>query len=103
MLPKKPLIDWKRRFMELTDKLAEQWLEVAKIGCGKTMDELRTIFKDSITNDYDGFIDLNYKDLCVTFSTTENGLAFIDPYFEWYNENGVFMSRVKITCEEYGN
>lgn len=81
------------------EKYLDQWYEVAKIGCGKTMDELRKIFAKDITNDEEDYIDLNYKDILVTFNKLVDGTAFISRYFEYYNENGVFCGELKITCD----
>ena len=89
--------------MEVKDYIA-QWKEVKEMTEGKTMDEIRTIFANDITNDLrvgieagidHDIIDANYKDILVTF-IEKNGKAHLHNWIETYNENGVFLDLVDV-------
>ena len=82
------------------EKYLDQWFEIAKIGCGRKWEEVRERFAKDITNECDDYIDINYKDILVTFNKLVDGTAFISRYFEYYNKDGVFCGELKITCDE---
>ena len=93
----------------LLDTLIYQWYEVATIAMGCDMDNVREVFKDRITNDTKDCIDVNYKDICVTFTAKMGISDFYDSYggkailldnFEYYNEGGVFCGRYNLIGEE---
>ena len=71
-------------------KFIDQYNEVKEKYNGKPVDEIRTAFKYGITNDEDGFIDTNYKDILVTFSI-KDGRGFLTTQIECYDENDNFI------------
>lgn len=94
---------------QLYEKLTSQWYEVANIAMGCDMDNIREVFGDRITNDTGDCIDVNYKDILVTFTAqkgisrgydTYGGKAFLNDKFEYYNKGGVFCGRFNLAGEE---
>ena len=77
-----------------TTHYIDQWREVKAMTDGKTMDEIRNIFGEGVTNDFveDGvrIIDTNYKDILVTLSN-EDGKVRLADSFECYDKDGVFI------------
>ena len=93
--------------MEVKDYIA-QWKEVKEMTEGKTMDEIRTIFANDITNDLrvgieagidHDIIDANYKDILVTF-VEKDGKAHLHNWIEMYNENGVFLGVIDVNSHK---
>lgn len=79
-----------------------QWEEVKRMTDGKTMDEVRAIFGNDITNDLREsreFIDANYKDILVTIYE-EDGKARLDTSVECYNKEGIFLGVIYISAEK---
>lgn len=80
-----------------------QWKELKEMTKGFSMDDIREKFDGDITNDLtekDGMgkgmemIDLNYKDILVTFFGKE--VASIGEYIECYDENDNFIEVMKV-------
>ena len=93
--------------MEVKDYIA-QWEEVKEMTEGKTMDDIRTIFANDITNDLrvgieagidHDIIDTNYKDILVTF-VEKHGKALLNNWIEMYNENGVFIGVIDVNSHK---
>lgn len=81
-----------------------QWKEVKEMTENKTMDDIRNIFANDITNDLrvgveagidHDIIDTNYKDILVTF-IEKNGKAHLHNWIETYDEDGVFLELVDV-------
>ena len=81
-----------------------QWEEVKEMTENKTMDDIRNIFANDITNDLrvgidagidHDIIDANYKDILVTF-IEKDGKAHLHNWIETYDENGVFLELVDV-------
>ena len=81
-----------------------QWEEVKEMTENKTMDDIRNIFANDITNDLrvgidagidHDIIDANYKDILVTFAE-KDGKAHLHNWIETYDENGVFLELVDV-------
>lgn len=94
---------------QLYEKLMYQWYEVANITMGCDMDNIREVFGDRITNDTKEHIDVNYKDILVTFTAqmginrgwdSYGGKAHLNDTFEYYNEGGVFCGKFNLNGEE---
>ena len=58
---------------------------------GCTADEIRSTFGKDITNDDGEHIDLNYKDILVTFNVSD-GIVSLSDCIEVYNSEGVFCN-----------
>lgn len=74
----------------------DQYREVEKATAGMTMDEVRTYFANSVSNDFtEGgvrYIDANYKDILVTFvGPPETEKAEIQDDIEVYSKEGIFL------------
>ena len=89
--------------MEMKDYIA-QWKEVKEMTEGKTMDEIRNIFTNDITNDLrvgieagidHDIIDTNYKDILVTF-VEKDGKAHLHNWIEMYNDGGIFLGVIDV-------
>ena len=89
--------------MEVKDYIA-QWEEVKEMTEGKTMDDIRTIFANDITNDLrvgkepgidHDIIDTNYKDILVTF-VEKDGKARLHNWIEMYNDGGIFLGVIDV-------
>lgn len=94
--------------MEITKKLHKklhcQYLEVKKMIDGLSIDSARDMFKDSITNDYKGLFDANYKDILVTiYRHPETDKATLHSSFEVYDKNGNFLDLVYVNDKKFGN
>ena len=82
---------------ETYEKLLNQWYAVADIVLGCDMDNIREVFGNMITNDTGEFIDVNFKDILVTFKADMRmyqeygGKAVLLPNFEYYDKNGQFV------------
>ena len=94
---------------ELYETLVSQWYEVKKITMGCDMDNIREVFGDRITNDTKECIDVNYKDILVTFSADMcdmqeyGGMARLSDRFEYYTKEGVFAGVFDLVDNEYQN
>ena len=91
----------KDKQMEMKDYIA-QWEEVKEMTEGKTMDDIRNIFANDITNDLrvgieagidHDILDTNYKDILVTF-VEKDGKAHLHNWIETYSDGGVFLGVV---------
>ena len=89
--------------MEVKDYIA-QWEEVKEMTEGKTMDDIRTIFANDITNDLrvgkepgldHDIIDTNYKDILVTF-VEKDGKAHLHNWIEMYSKEGIFLGVIDV-------
>ena len=89
--------------MEVKDYIA-QWEEVREMTEGKTMDDIRNIFANDITNDLrvgieagldHDIIDANYKDILVTFME-KNGKARLHNWIEMYSKEGIFLGVIDV-------
>lgn len=72
---------------EYNNYLAE-YCTIKDITKGFSADEVRSFFKSSITNDGADYIDINYKDILVTFDVNKRTLTDM---FEVYDKNGQFV------------
>lgn len=92
---------------ELYETLVSQWYEVKNITMGCDMDNIREVFGDRITNDTKECIDVNYKDILVTFSADMydmqeyGGMARLSDRFEYYTKEGVFAGVFDLADNEY--
>ena len=74
-----------------------EWKEVKDMTEGKTMADIREMFKTGITNDIpngygadQAIIDTNYKHILVTF-IEKDGNATLHNWVETYADNGYFL------------
>lgn len=92
---------------EYIDKCVNIWYELLNTTSGLDMDNIRELFRDNsrgnITNNTRDYIDVNYKNILVTFIPIWGvgydefgGKAKLNSNFEIYNENGIF-------CGVYNN
>ena len=92
---------------ELYETLVNQWYEVKNITMGCDMDNIREVFGDRITNDTKECIDVNYKDILVTFSADMcdmqeyGGMARLSDRFEYYTKEDVFAGVFDLADNEY--
>jgi hypothetical protein len=93
--------------MERKDYIA-QWEEVKEMTEGKTMDDIRNIFANNITNDLrvgieagidHDIIDTNYKDILVTF-VEKDGKASLHNWIEMYDKEGIFLGVVDVNSDK---
>ena len=93
--------------MEVKDYIA-QWEEVKEMTDGKTMDDIRNIFANDITNDLrvgkepgidHDIIDTNYKDILVTF-VEKDGKARLHNWIEMYNDGGIFLGVIDVNSHK---
>ena len=72
----------------------KQYNEVADIVKGKTIEQIRDIFGNGVTNDFvegdERIIDANYKDILVTV-VERNGAVEMTRNFEMYSSEGVYL------------
>lgn len=82
-----------------------QFYEILDISSGCDMDNIRECFCTDITNDTKDFIDVNYKDILVTFEAIKGlgshydrygGKARLTDKFEAYDEDGGFVGLFSI-------
>jgi len=75
----------------------DQYNEVAEIAKGMTMDQVRKHFGNAITNDLeeDGLIDVNYKDICVTFKEKKGRAELVDSIEIW-SEDGYSYDLIRV-------
>ena len=82
----------------LWEKVVGQWWEVFDKTSYATYQGIPNLFpSNDITNKTDEYIDVNYKDILVTFNVGTMGNAVLSKSFEIYNENGVFIGCADIT------
>lgn len=91
---------------ETYEKALSQYYTIADITMGCDMDNIREIFKKDITNDTGDCIDVNFKDILVTFKANMcmyekfGGKAELTGNFEYY-ENGQFVGVYDLVGNEY--
>lgn len=79
---------------QLWEKALSQWNEVKKMTDYTTFNGVTNLFPSKdVTNKTEEFIDVNYKDILVTFTKGTMGKAVLTDSFEIYNENGVFIGQ----------
>ena len=89
------------------ENAVSNWYELADITMGCDMDNIREVFKNRITNDCGDCIDMNYKNICVTFNADKRmyaeygGKAILNTKFEYYNKDDVFCGVYDIVGNEY--
>ena len=81
----------------LWEKVVAQWFEVHDMTSYCTFQGVVNLFppKD-VTNKSDSYVDVNYKDILVTFNVGKHGDAVLSKSFEIYNEYGVFIGVAEI-------
>jgi hypothetical protein len=72
------------------DVAKREWAELQEYN-GKSVEEIRSTFGKDITNDDGEHIDLNYKDILVTFNVSD-GIVSLSDCIEVYNSEGVFCN-----------
>ena len=72
------------------DVAKREWAELQEYN-GKSVEEIRSTFGKDITNDDGEHIDLNYKDILVTFNVSD-GIVSLSDCVEVYNSEGVFCN-----------
>ena len=91
---------------ETYEKALNQYYSIATIAMGCDMDNIREVFRDKITNDTGEYIDVNYKDILVTFKANYcmyeeyGGKAELTGKFEYY-EDGQFVGLYDLVGNEY--
>lgn len=82
---------------ELWEKAVDQWIWVRDMTSYCTFEGVVNFFPPSSkTNQTDNFIDINFKDILVTFNKGKNGEAVLSDGFEIYNERGIFVGHYYI-------
>lgn len=76
------------------NKFKAQYNEIKLATIGMSMDDIRKNYSKDITNDVEEYIDMNYKNILVTFQDI-NGKAELTDCFEYYNDNGIFLGTNK--------
>ena len=95
---------------ELYETLVSQWYEIKDITSPSDMENIREVFGDKITNDTKECIDVNYKDIRVTFTAVQGygdsydaygGYARLSDRFKYYTKEGVFAGVFDLVGNEY--